>query len=290
MPIRYPEILELRDRARRFSWDDRDVMLYALAIGCGADRRYDELRYVQDRGLEVVPTYASVLCWGAGVSPDQMGLNRRRTLHAAETVVFHRPLPVSGSVITNARVTGVWDKGDKGAVIEREIGLTDPVTGEIVATIQRTAFARADGGFGGPVEAPLPPSMPGREADRVLHFVTRPEQALVYRLCGDRNPLHADPEIAVMAGFPRPILHGLCTLGICCRAVLEACRSTGSPALRQFGARFSGPVFPGEEIEVGIWLSGDQVAFSARVPSRDALVISNGQAVLATSTVYKGVP
>lgn len=290
MSIRYPEILELRDRTRSFSWGERDVMLYALAIGCGADSRHDELQYVQERGLEVVPTYASVLCWGAGVSPDQMGLNRGRTLHTAETVVLHRPIPVSGSVNANARVTGVWDKGDKGAVIEREIELTDPVTAEVVATIQRTALARADGGFGGPADAPSPPSMPARAADQVLHFITRPEQALVYRLCGDRNPLHAEPRVAATAGFPRPILHGLCTLGICCRAVLEACRSTGFAGLQKFGARFSGPVFPGEEIEVALWFCGEQVAFSARVPSRDAPVISHGEAVLSMSTVHKGVP
>lgn len=289
MPISYPEILELRDQTRRFSWDEQDVMLYALGIGCGADRRHDELKYVQERGLEVIPTFASVVCWGAGVSPDQMGLNRRQTVHASETVILHRPLPATGSLISNARVTTVWDKGKKGAVVDREIKLTDADTGAPLATIQRTALARADGGFGGPAHAPVLPAIPSHAADRVMRFVTRPEQALLYRLCGDRNPLHAEPAIAAMAGFPRPILHGLCTLGICCRAVLTAYNEEGFGRLTRFGGRFSGPVFPGEEIEVLLWRSDNEVAFKAWVPARDALVISHGQAVFAESDVDEGI-
>lgn len=278
MPISYPQILQLRDEARTFEWNERDVMLYALAVGCGADPQNErELRFVLEDRLQVLPTFASVACWGAGVSPQQMGIDRRRALHGSETVILHSPLPTRGKVISSGRVAGVWDKGEKGAIIEREVELTDVATGRALATLRRTAIARSDGGFGGPTDAPQYPDMPARDADIVVKLPTRPEQALIYRLCGDRNPLHADPDFARAAGFERPILHGLCTLGLCCRAAFIAVPELAVESIAQVSARFSAPVIPGELVQVHFWRSASYLEFEASVASRRAQVIRSGR-------------
>lgn len=285
MPIRYPEVLGLSDEERRFRWTARDTMFYALAVGAGSDpARAQELRFVHEAGLRALPTMATVVAWGAGVSPAQLGIDRRRSLHAAERIVLHRPLPVEGAVVAHSRVLAAWDKGEKGAIIDRETVLTDAVSGEALVTLQRSAIARADGGFGGPSDAPPSREPPSRAPDAVLHYATRPDQALIYRLCGDRNPLHADPAAARQAGFARPILHGLCTYGICCRAVLEAFCSHDPSRIASFEARFSAPVLPGDDIDVLLWLDGSEISFEARVSARDATVIRSGHALLRPGT------
>jgi acyl dehydratase len=278
MPIDYPAILDLRETGRRFSWTARDTMLYALAIGMGAnplDR--DELPFVYEKNLRAVPTFAAVVAWGAGISPERIGLDRRRTLHGEEAVTLHRVLPSAGEITAESRVVAVYDKGEKGAVIERETVLMDAVTGEPLATITRTAFARADGGFGGVAQTPLPHEPPRRSPDVVLELPTRRDQALLYRLCGDRNPLHADPEVARAAGFPQPILHGLCTYGICCRAVLQAFCGFDPERLKSHAVRFSAPVIPGDVITVRLWNDVGIVSFEADVAARGVTVIKNGK-------------
>jgi acyl dehydratase len=278
MPIDYPAVLDLKETGRRFSWTDRDTILYALAIGMGAnplDR--DELPFVYEKNLKAVPTLAAVIAWGAGIAPDRIGLDRPRTLHGEEAVILHRSLPSAGEVIADSRVVAVYDKGDKGAVIERETVLNDAGSGERIATITRTAFARADGGFGGPVQTPMPHEPPRRSPDVVLEFATRRDQALLYRLCGDRNPLHADPDIARAAGFATPILHGLCTYGICCRAVLQAFCGFDSERLKSHAVRFSAPVIPGDVLTVKLWNDAGVVSFEAEVPARGVTVIKNGK-------------
>jgi acyl dehydratase len=286
MPIRYPQVLALRDEERRFSWTPWDTMLYALAVGAGSDpAREGELGFVLEDRLRALPTLATVVAWGAGVSPAQLGIDRRRTLHGAEHILLHRLMPAAGEVIARSRVAAVYDKGDKGAIIERETVLEDVGSGDPLVTLRRTAFARADGGFGGPSDSPPAPESPDREPDRVLRFATRPDQALLYRLCGDRNPLHSDPEAARQAGFAQPILHGLCTFGICCRGVLEAYCGFDPSRLAEFSARFSAPVVPGDDLEVRLWRDGGEVAFDARVPARDAFVIKGGRALLRPGSV-----
>jgi acyl dehydratase len=286
MPIQYPEVLALRDEERRFSWTPWDTMLYALSVGAGSDPARDgELGYLLEDGLRALPTLATVVAWGAGVSPAQLGIERQRALHGAERIVLHRPMPAAGEVVARSRVAAVYDKGEKGAIIERETQLADAVSGEPLATLHRTAVARADGGFGGPRDAPPSPESPVRAPDILLRFTTRPDQALIYRLCGDRNPLHSDPEAARQAGFARPILHGLCTFGICCRGVLEACCDFEPARLAEFSARFSAPVVPGDNIEMRIWQDGAEVAFDARVPARDVFVIKGGRASLRPRSV-----
>jgi acyl dehydratase len=277
MAIRYPEVLSIEEPGRTFSWSDRDTMLYALAIGMGSDPdNRDELPFVYEKNLKAVPTLATVVAWGANIGADRMGLNRALTVHGEESITWHRPVPAAGTVVATSRVVAAYDKGEKGAVIEREMQLRD-VDGTLLVSLVRTAFARGDGGFGGPSETPPPHRVPARTADLVLEYATRPDQALLYRLCGDRNPLHADPEVAKAGGFARPILHGLCTYGICCRAILQACCGFEPDRMKSLSARFSAPVLPGDRIAVTLWKDHDIVSFEATVPARDVTVIKSGR-------------
>jgi acyl dehydratase len=150
-----------------------------------------------------------------------------------------------------------------------------------LATLVASRFARGDGGFGGPSEGqPEPHKVPTRAPDRTIDIPTRPDQALVYRLCGDRNPLHSDPEFAKRAGFPRPILHGMCTYGITCRGVLQTYADYDASAFRQHAARFSSPVYPGETVTMDLWKDGNVISFEAKVKARNVAVIKSGKTVL----------
>ena len=194
---------------------------------------------------------------------------------------LHKPLPTFGTFTAEGRTIGAFDKGkDKGAVIYNETVWTDE-KGEKVATLTGSTFARGDGGFGGPSEgAPEPHTVPSRKADLSVDIPTREDQALIYRLNGDRNPLHSDPDSAKRSGFPRPILHGLCTYGITCRAVLQAITGYDPDQILSHQARFSAPVFPGDTITVDLWKDAGVISFEARVAARNATVIKNGKTVL----------
>ena len=280
MAIRYPEVLSIHEPGRTFSWSDRETMLYALAIGMGSDpENVKELPFVYEKNLKAVPTLATVVAWGANIGPEKLGLNRALTVHGEESITWHRPIPAAGSVIASSRVVAVYDKGEKGAVVERETQLRD-IDGALLVSLCRTAFARGDGGFGGPSETPPPHQVPSRAADLVLEFATRPDQALLYRLCGDRNPLHADPAVAKAGGFARPILHGLCSYGICCRAILQAYCGFAPERMKSLSARFSAPVLPGDQIAVRLWKDQDIVSFEAAVPARNVTVIKSGRSCI----------
>ncbi len=291
MPIHYPDILDQRTAARTFSYDEKDVMLYALGIGLCADPMdAEELKFVYERGLKIVPTAATVLAAGArgaGQAPDMPAghrpsqINFLMVVHGEQKIELHRPLPTSGTFTAESRTIGAYDKGEgKGAVVINETTWTSEA-GEKVATLTGSTFARGDGGFGGPSEgAPAPHPTPSRPADLSLDFATRPDQALLYRLNGDRNPLHSDPEVAAKAGFPRPILHGLCTYGLTCRAVLQGITRYDPEPILSHQARFSAPVFPGDVVTVDLWRDGKEIAFEARVKARNVTVIKNGLTVL----------
>jgi acyl dehydratase len=291
MTIYYPDILEQKSAPRTFSYGDKDVMLYALGIGLSADPLdARELAFTYERGLKVVPTAATVLAAGgrAGRTEPAMPEGMRRSeinylmvVHGEQKVELRKPLPASGTFTAAARTVGAFDKGkDKGAVIVNETTWTDEA-GETVAILTGSTFARGDGGFGGPSEgAPEPHPVPGRAPDHSLDFQTRPDQALLYRLNGDRNPLHSDPEVAHRAGFERPILHGLCSYGITCRAVLAGITDYDADIIASHQARFSAPVFPGDLITVDLWRDDKVISFEARVKARGATVIKNGKTVL----------
>lgn len=293
MPIFYPDILEQKTEPRTFAYGDKDVMLYALGIGMGRDPMDErELPFVYEKALKVVPTAATVLAAGAGRRASAQAieqkpglrvsqLNYLMVVHGEQKVELHKPLPLTGSFTATSRTIGAFDKGkDKGAVVVNETIWTDE-KGEKVATLTGSTFARGDGGFGGPSDgAPEPHAVPTRKPDISVPIETRADQALLYRLNGDRNPLHSDPDVAKRAGFPRPILHGLCTYGITCRAVLQEICDYDPEQILSHQARFSAPVFPGDTVTVDLWKDGDVVSFEARVLDRGATVIRNGKTVL----------
>ena len=282
MPIRYPEILSMTSEPAPYQWGDRETMLYALGIGLGGDPMNEtELPFVYESGLKAVPTMATVVAWGAGPPIGSM-INFLMVVHGEQKCEFHKPFPSEARITAEGRVIGAYDKGDKGAVIYNETVLKDAKTGEKIATLTGSTFARGDGNFGGPSDgAPEPHEVPTRAPDRTVEIATAANQALIYRLSGDRNPLHSDPTIAKMAGFPRPILHGLCTYGITCRAVLQEYAGFDPAKIKSHQVRFSSPVFPGETVAVDLWQDGDVISFEARVKERGVTVIRNGKSVLA---------
>ncbi len=283
MPIAYPAILDLKSDYEPIVWKDKDAMLYALGVGLGSDPLNEqELPFVYENGLKAVPTLATVLTMTAGYSRliARSGINFARVVHGEQAVELHQPLPPEGEGVVSSRVAAVYDKGERGAILMVETFLSGK-DGAAMATLRSAIFARADGGFGGASEGEAAPhQVPERPADVSLDILTRPDQALLYRLNGDRNPLHADPAFAKMVGFPRPILHGLCTFGITCRAVLEAYAGFDPAKVKSHQARFSAPVFPGETVSVDLWRDGDLVSFEARVKDRQAVVIKNGKSVI----------
>jgi acyl dehydratase len=283
MAINYDEVMQLTARDVPFSYKDREVMLYALGIGFGRDPlNMAELPFVYENGLRTVPTLSTVVTWGSAIL-GRTGINYLMVLHGEQRLTVHRPLPIDAELLVDERIAGVFDKGDKGAVIIIEKTLKLKATGEKLCVLTATTVARGDGGFGGPRDgAPEPHPLPNRAPDLVHDCDTRPDQALLYALSGDRNPLHRDPNVAKMVGFPRPILHGLCTYGTACRAIISTVCKYDANRIAEFDARFSAPVFPGETIATEIWVDGNVVSFRSKVKERDVLVINNGKCTLTS--------
>jgi acyl dehydratase len=285
MSGRYEELKGLKNLGQKYAYTDREVMLYAYGIGLGADPMDEkELAFVNEacatpRALKVVPTFASVAAWGAG--PGEMNLNRVLVVDGERDITFHQPLATAAHITADSSVREVYDKGkDKGVVISHQTVLKNE-KGEKLATLVASRFARGDGGFGGPnLTQPEPHKMPSRAPDKTVDISTRPDQALIYRLCGDRNPLHSDPGFAKKAGFPRPILHGMCTYGITCRGVLQTYADYDPTAFKQHAVRFSSPVYPGETVTMEMWKDGNVISFEAKVKARGVTVIKSGKTVL----------
>jgi acyl dehydratase len=284
MPVDPAKLLALRLPDHECGWTRRDCQLYALATGFGQDPVDErELRYVYEGpGFQVSPSAAVTLYYDDRWMRES-GVDLAMSLHGEQRQVFHRPIPDEGRGRVSSRITGVYDKGPgRGLLVVCEQVLRDASTDEPIATNVITNFARADGGIGwssGPT--PQPHALPGRAPDAIVEGRTRPEQALLYRLCGDRNPLHADPATARAAGFPRPILHGMCTYGFAARAILQVACDYDARRLRGLGARLSAPVFPGDVLRTELWIDGQVVSFRTTVPDREAVVLNNGRAEIA---------
>jgi acyl dehydratase len=263
----------------------RDTMLYALGLGFGQDPMdRGALRFVYEQELQAVPTMAAVMgSPGIWWRDPKTGADAVKLVHGEQDVRVLRPLPVKGCMVARNRVVSLTDKGaGKGAVAVVLRTLVDEASGETVAESRNVTFLRGDGGFsaGGGKSDPGPeplPAVPERAADVEVSYATRPEAALIYRLSGDVNPLHADPEVAAKAGFDRPILHGLCTYGMAGRAVIEQVLDHDAARLKRLALRFTSPVWPGETVRYELWREGGALLrLRASVDARKTVVLNNG--------------
>lgn len=286
MALDFEMAMAAGSRDQPYSYTDVQTMLYALSIGMARDLPNEqELQFVFEKDLCAVPTMGTVAAWGAR-DVRTLGVDYSKVLHGEQKLTLHKPLPVAADVLVDTRTKGIYDKGkDKGALIVSEIAIRLADDGDPLCTLETTHFARGDGGFseaGGDSGRPAPPhSIPDRPADHICHMKTTISQPLYYRLLGDRNVLHADPKAAEAAGFDRPILHGLCTYGICCHAVLKTICNYDPAMITQFDVRFSSPVFPGETLVVKMWADDAIISFRARSLERDIVVINNGRCIVA---------
>jgi acyl dehydratase len=262
------------------SWDSKDALLYAVGVGAGLGDPLQELEFTTENseGIEqqVLPTYAVLIAQGR-TSGSLGDFDRAMLVHAEQAVELHRPLPVEGTVRTTSTVTGIYDKGS-GALVVTENVAVDAATGEPLATTRSSAFIRGEGGFGGERGSDAAWDRPDRAPDHQVTYQTRPEQALVYRLSGDRNPLHVDPKFAARGGFDRPILHGLCTYGVTGRALLHVLCDSDPARFGSMSGRFSRPVWPGEALTVSVWRpDGSDTALFQTTKDDGTVVIDRGR-------------
>lgn len=270
------KLLAMPPIVTRQAMTERDTMLYALGVGA------TDLRFVYEAGLVALPTMPVIMGYPGFIWRNpELGVDWRRVLHGEQSTVIHAPLPTQANIRGETVIEAIYDKGaEKGslAVVARRV--FDADSGVHLATVRAGTFLRGNGGHGGSEGNPQPPrSVPERPADAIVELSTATNQAVLYRLSGDYNPLHIDPEVAEAAGFPRPILHGLCTYGIAGRALVSALCDHDPAALRRIDVRFSAPVYPGETIVTEVWhLADGAAAFRAKVAERGVVVLNNGYA------------
>lgn len=283
MPIDLERALGAELPSEEFSWTPTDVQLYHLGLGAGA-RPLDaaELRYLDDKNPQVLPTFAAVAPTFHETEPPRVSfpgieIDLAKVVHGHQEVLLHKPIPAAGKATVASRVAEIWDKGSS-AVVVREFTVTGS-DGDPLWTARSSIFAKGEGGFGGERGPSTRAELPDRAADLELVVPTLPQQALLYRLCGDRNPLHSDPAFAAGAGFPAPILHGLCTYGLVCKALTDAVADADATAVAGFRARFAGVLYPGETLRVRAWRTGDEVIGAVTVDERDGAPVLNDVAL-----------
>lgn len=282
MPFSHDEVISRRLDGE-LSYSDTQVLLYNVSIGMGRNPLDpQELPFVFERPrLLAIPTFATVLGGGDARVLAGVAIDWSQVLHGEQRLKLHRPMPASAQLLASMWVSEIVDKGaDKGALVTvtQEARLSG---GELLYTTDNVMFARADGGCGGPARSRLAPHVLPNRAPDIIHVTeTRPDQALLYRLNGDRNPLHAEPQFAGKAGFPAPILHGLCSYGIACRAVLASVCGYVPSRIKEFDVRFTSPVFPGETLHTDIWIDGERVSFRSRVAARGITALDRGRCVI----------
>ncbi len=284
MPLNYERLMSTKFEPARQTYTRKDTILYALGLGVGARDCVapGDLKYVYERDLVALPTLAVVLAAGAmRLSDPSFGVTYRMLLHAEQSVQMHKPLPPEGTVISESRIDEIYDKGAaKGAIMYMTRQLHDEASGDLLVTLGTVSFLRADGGFGGKSEgAPKPAPVPAdRPADLAASLPVSLNQALIYRLSGDYNPLHADPEAARVAGYDRPILHGLCAYGMVGRALLELLCENDPARFQRLYLRFTSPVFPGEPLQLQVWkAAAGVVSFRLMASARNVVVEDFGR-------------
>ena len=285
MPIEVDKVVGTELPGQVSEWDPDDVILYHLGLGAGVPATDDnELEYTYENRLKVLPSFGVLPVFstlGGMIGVEGMSFNPMMLLHGEQEITLHKPLPVRAKVENSARITDVFDKG-KGAAVVISAETRDE-QGELLCTNRFLAFIRGEGGFGGE-PGPAPGNVaPEREPDIVTESTTLPQQALIYRLSGDKNPLHIDPAMAQLGGFDTPILHGLCSFGIVCKAAVDSALGGDVTKVGSYAARFAGVLFPGETLVTSLWREGDKILINATCKERGTPVISN-----AAITVREG--
>jgi len=270
-------LVGVEGEATERSWTSKDAILYAIGVGAGLGEPLGELEFTTENSADVeqkvLPTYGVLVAQGGG--RRKLGeFNPAMLVHAEQGVTLHGPLPVEGAVKTSSKVTGIYDKGS-GALVATEAVAVSAKSGKPLVTSRSAAFIRGEGGFGGDRGPSSEWSRPEREPDHRVEYATRPEQALLYRLSGDRNPLHSDPKFAARGGFERPILHGLCTYGFTGRALLHALCDSDPARFGSMDARFTRPVLPGDTLVISIWREGGGALFQTATPD-GTVVLDHG--------------
>ena len=269
MPLN-PDAVGTVGEAYEASWTSKDALLYAVGIGAGTSELVYTTENTNGVDQQVFPTFAVVIGWGAGAVMRKIGtFNPALLVHGQQAITLHKPLPVDGSASLQGRIVAMYDKG-KAAVVVTETVATDLADGQPLFTNVSSAFIRGEGGWGGDRGPSGPQNVPpDRAPDHQVAYQTSPDQALIYRLSGDRNPLHSDPSFAAMGGFDRPILHGLCTYGFTGRALLHTLCGGDASRFRHVEGRFASPVQPGDVLTVAMWDAGDGAAvFTTSVGDR----------------------
>jgi acyl dehydratase len=293
MPIDRDKALGATLGTSQGSYEADDVILYHLGVGAGfAATDEHELEYTFEKKLKVLPSFAVVAgssfssrvrrsggggMGGLGKVPG-LEFNPAMLLHGEQEIAIHQPLPTAASFTTEGRIAEIFDKGKAALVIVENVSKDE--SGEPLFTQRMSLFLRGEGGFGGPSGPKAGNTRPERAADGVLESRTLPQQALLYRLNGDKNPLHADPEFAKMGGFDAPIIHGLCSYGIACKAIVDGALGGDTTRVSGYAARFAGVAFPGETYLTSWWQEGGRILLETKSKERDALIISNAAVTL----------
>ncbi|MCP5184499.1 MAG: MaoC family dehydratase N-terminal domain-containing protein [Pseudomonadales bacterium] len=258
----------------RRSWTSKDALLYAVGVGAGCDELAFTTENTRDLPQRVLPTFA-VIIGGGGVPMNRIGsFNPALMVHGEQGIELFGPIPPDGEIESRGRVKAIWDKGN-AAVLEFESTAVDVRTGQPLLKTSSSLFCRGEGGFGGERGPSDKLEFPDRPADHTVTYATRVDQALTYRLSGDRNPLHSDPAFAAMGGFAKPILHGLCTWGFTGRALLHTLCGSDPARFHAMRSRFSKPVIPGDTLTISMWVTGDSALFRTANQHGD-IVIDQG--------------
>jgi acyl dehydratase len=270
-----PEAVGATSEPHEATWTSKDALLYAVGIGAGTD----ELAFTTENSIgidqQVFPTFAVVIPGGAGAMRNIGTFNPAMLVHGEQRVTLHKPIPADGSATLTSTIVGIYDKG-KAAVVATETNAVDP-SGEPLYTTYMSAFIRGEGGWGGDRGPGGPRNVPPqREPDHIVTYQTSPDQAFVYRLSGDRNPLHTDPKFAAMGGFDRPILHGLCSYGFTGRALLHTLAGSDPGRFHHIEGRFSSPVLPGDALTISMWRTSDGEAVFQTAKQDGTIVIDQG--------------